>query len=107
DTGATKLDLTLSVTDTASGLELLCEYATDLFDADTAARMLEQLGRLLAEAAAAPERRISELPLLSERERRRILEEWSHTAPATPDACAHHLFEQQVLRTPDTIAVSF
>ncbi|MBZ4422888.1 non-ribosomal peptide synthase/polyketide synthase [Myxococcus sp. RHST-1-4] len=107
DTGATKLDLTLSVTDTASGLELLCEYATDLFDADTVGRMLEQLGTLLAEAAAAPERRVDELPLLSEQERHRALGEWRQTAPATPDACAHHLFEEQVHRTPEAPAVSF
>nr|WP_223759268.1 non-ribosomal peptide synthase/polyketide synthase [Myxococcus sp. RHSTA-1-4] len=107
DTGATKLDLTLSATDTASGLELLCEYATDLFDADTVGRMLEQLGTLLAEAAATPERRIGELPLLSELERHRALGEWSYTAPATPEACAHHLFEEQVHRTPEAPAVSF
>ncbi|WP_343073363.1 non-ribosomal peptide synthase/polyketide synthase [Pyxidicoccus fallax] len=107
DTGATKLDLTLSATDTGSGLELLCEYATDLFDEDTVGRMLEQLGTLLAEAASAPERRIGELTLLSELERHRALSEWSHTAPATPDACAHHLFEEQVHRTPEAPAVSF
>ncbi|NPC84603.1 amino acid adenylation domain-containing protein, partial [Pyxidicoccus fallax] len=107
DTGATKLDLTLSATDTGSGLELLCEYATDLFDEDTVGRMLEQLGTLLAEAVATPERSIGELPLLSELERHRALSEWSYTAPAVPDACAHHLFEEQVHRTPDAPAVSF
>ncbi|MBU8897157.1 amino acid adenylation domain-containing protein, partial [Corallococcus sp. M34] len=100
DTGATKLDLTLCVTETASGVELLCEYATDLFDGDTVARMLRHLEMLLVGAVAEPERRVSELSLLTPEERQRALLEWSHTSPAAPARCAHHHVEAWARRTP-------
>lgn len=42
---------------------------------------------------------------LSESERK--LREWNSTAADFPQVCAHELFEQQVVRTPNAIAVAF
>ncbi|NOK36744.1 amino acid adenylation domain-containing protein, partial [Corallococcus exercitus] len=106
DTGATKLDLTLSVTDSGEGLELLCEYATDLFDADTIARMLGHLEALLDGAAANPERSISALPLWTPEARGQVLEAWRPTGPAVAPDLAHRLFEAQAHATPEAIAVA-
>jgi len=61
---------------------------------------------LLEGAAADPERRISELPLMREEARRRVLVEWNRTEVDYPrDRCVHELFEEQAARTPDAVAV--
>jgi amino acid adenylation domain-containing protein len=51
--------------------------------------------------------RIANAPALTERERRRILYEWNNTPAEFPDVCVHELFEQQVDRSPDAVAVVF
>ncbi len=103
-----KFDLTLLVEDTELGLQGAFEYNTDLFDASTITRMVEHLCTLLSGIAATPERRISELPLLTEAERHQLLVEWNQTRTDYPkDRCIHQLFEEQVEQTPDAIAVVF
>ncbi|NPC86635.1 amino acid adenylation domain-containing protein, partial [Pyxidicoccus fallax] len=108
DTGTAKFDLTLSIQETPEGLACLADYSTDLFDADTMARMLEHLQVLMEAAVSRPDTRLSSLPLLTEAERRQLLVEWNDTATDFPaEACIHHLFEQQVARTPDAPALGF
>ncbi|HEX8905758.1 MAG TPA: amino acid adenylation domain-containing protein, partial [Longimicrobiaceae bacterium] len=52
--------------------------------------------------------RLSRLQLLDEAERRMVVEEWNRTEAEVPrDVCVHELFEAQVERTPDAVAVSF
>ncbi len=52
-----------------------------------------------------PQKSISQLPILSEAERHKILVEWNNTAARYPDdKCIHELFEEQVNKTPDAIA---
>ncbi|MBZ4419893.1 non-ribosomal peptide synthetase/type I polyketide synthase [Myxococcus sp. RHSTA-1-4] len=106
-TGATKLDLTLDLVETREGLTGGIEYNTDLFDADTISRLSGHLLRLLEEVAAAPERRLSRLSLLSDDERQRLLLEWN--PPPAPELLAVDTvpmrFAAQVARTPDAVAV--
>ena len=84
------------------------EYATDLFDRETIERLAGNFKTLLEGVAADAERPISELPLLSEAERRQLLEEWNATEAEYPrEKCLHELFEEQVERTPDAAAVAF
>ncbi|WP_224362170.1 non-ribosomal peptide synthetase [Hyalangium versicolor] len=107
DIRTAKYDLTLSVMETEAGLSCLWEYSTDLFEDDTIRRMGEHLSTLLEAAVAHPEQRVSELPLMTEAERQRVLIEWNNTAQPIPPSCAHLLFEAQAERTPDAPAVSF
>ncbi|WP_164003015.1 non-ribosomal peptide synthetase, partial [Pyxidicoccus caerfyrddinensis] len=108
DTGTAKFDLTLSINETSEGLACLCDYSTDLYDAESMARMLEHLQVLLEAAVAHPDTRLSALPLLTATERQQLLVEWNDTAADFPaDACIHHLFEAQVQRTPDAHALGF
>jgi amino acid adenylation domain-containing protein/natural product biosynthesis luciferase-like monooxygenase protein len=108
DSGTSKFDLTLVCTETPRGLSTVLEYRSDLFEASTAARMMEHLRTLLEDAVAHPERRLSELSLMSEAERRRVLVEWNAGAvDATAEPCVHELFEAQALRTPEAVAVVF
>ena len=71
-------------------------------------RMLGHYERLLEEVVKHPERRVCELPLLDEAERRQVVEEWNATGADYPaKATIHGLFEAQAARTPDAVAVVF
>ena len=108
DIGAAKFDLNLFMVEEAEGLKGSLEYNTDLFDASTIKRMLGHFQVLLEGIVADPEQRLSALPLLTEPERHQLLVEWNDTATDYPrQQCIHDLFESQVERTPDWIAVVF
>ena len=108
DSGKSMFDLTLSMTEESRGLQGTLEYNTDLFNAHTIERMLENLQTLLEGIAAEPGKRISDLPLLTQAERNRTLMEWNETQAAYPeDSCIQQLFGLQVERTPDALAVTF
>ncbi|MHC0061927.1 amino acid adenylation domain-containing protein [Nostoc sp. UIC 10890] len=103
-----KFDLTLSMHNSSAGLVGIWEYNTDLFDASTIERMSGHFVTLLSGIVANPEERISQLPLLSEKEQQQLLVEWNNTQADYPvDKCIHQLFEEQVELTPDAIAVVF
>ena len=106
DTGTTHFDLTLHIVDTEQGLSVRLAYNTDLFEAGTITRMLGHFGSLLESLAAAPERRLSDLLLLTEVERQQVLVNWNDAKVDRPkDLSIHELFEAQVERTPEAIAV--
>ena len=84
------------------------EYSTDLFNRDRIERMAGHFNTLLEGIVSNPDRRISELPVLTESERHQLLVEWNNTAADYPkDKCIHELFEEQVEKTPDAIAIGF
>jgi amino acid adenylation domain-containing protein len=84
------------------------EYSTDLFDRDRIERMTGHFRILLEGIVADPDRRIAVLPMLTQGERHQLLVEWNDTAADYPkNKCIHELFEEQVERTPDLIAVAF
>jgi amino acid adenylation domain-containing protein/non-ribosomal peptide synthase protein (TIGR01720 family) len=108
ETATAKFDLTLSFENTPSGLIGNWKYNTDLFDASTIARMTGHFQTLLEGIVANPQQRVSQLSLLTERERHQLLVEWNNTTKKYPfDKCIHQLFEAQVERSPDAIAVVF
>ncbi|TMD93417.1 MAG: amino acid adenylation domain-containing protein, partial [Chloroflexi bacterium] len=106
DTGTAKFDLALTMTEGPDGLAGRLEYRCDLFDEATAERIVTHLQALLTCVTADPERRLSTIPLLGERERHRLLVEWNDTA-ADVDAhrCIHQLVEEWAARRPDATAV--
>jgi amino acid adenylation domain-containing protein/non-ribosomal peptide synthase protein (TIGR01720 family) len=108
DRQTTKFDLTLTCSRDGEGLETVLEYNTDLFDHETVERMLEHLARLAGQVAADPELRLSDVELLTDAERDRVLEEWNGTARPYPlDVCIHQMVQAQAARTPDAVAVVF
>ena len=83
-------------------------YSSDLFDGETIERLAGNFRTLLNGIVANPDSQIAQLPLLSESERHRVLVEWNDTATDFPrDRCVQQLFEEQVKRTPDAVAVVF
>ncbi|MEU8748296.1 amino acid adenylation domain-containing protein [Streptomyces parvulus] len=91
-----------------AGLDGMLEYSTDVFERSTAERMVARLVRLLAQLAAAPDRRIGEAEILSETERVRLLESWSGAVvpgAGLGAASVHAAFAAQAVRSPDAVAV--
>jgi len=90
------------------GIRGVVVYNTDLFDEGTITRMLGHFKRLLEGIVANPQARIANLPFLSEAERHQLLVEWNDTQADYPQKrCIHQLFEEQVEKTPDAIALIF
>jgi len=108
NTDTAKFDLSLILDDRPDGLLCRFEYSTDLFEAATISRMQGHWRTLLAGIVEAPDRRLSELPLLTDAERQQLLLDWNATQVAYPaDRCVHQLFEDQVERTPNAVALVF
>jgi hypothetical protein len=106
DNQTAQFELSLYLRERAGRLIGFFEYATDLFESATIERMAGHFQILLAGIVASPEQSISTLPLLTQAERRQLLVEWNATAADCPrDACIHELFEAQVARTPNGLAL--
>ncbi|WP_199335631.1 non-ribosomal peptide synthetase [Nostoc sp. FACHB-110] len=103
----TNYPLTLVV---VPGEQLLVKinYDTSRFDDAVITRLLGHFQTLLEKIVAHPEEQIWQLPMLTQPEQRQLLIEWNDTAVDYPlDKCIHQLFEEQVERTPDAVAVVF
>ena len=106
--GEGQFDLILQVFDSGLSLSGSLEYNTDLFDAATIRRMADHFRVLLASIAADPSRRVSALAMLTPAERHELGLDGATPIPAFPvPAPLHELFEQQVARSPDSLAVTF
>ena len=101
-------DLTLSIEEIPEGLVGFWQYNSNLFDAATIERMNGHFQTLLEGIVAKPQQPISQLPLLTASERQHLLGEWNDNYTEYPqDKCIHSLFEEQVERTPEAVAVVF
>ncbi|MEH2228580.1 MAG: amino acid adenylation domain-containing protein [Nostoc sp.] len=107
-TSATKLDINLNILQTDSELLLELEYNTDLFDTQTIQRWLGHYVTLLEGVVANPEQPLAQLPILTQTQQHQLLVEWNNTQTDYPgEYCIHELFEAQVERSPDAIAITF
>jgi amino acid adenylation domain-containing protein len=106
--GTSNIDLALDLWELPEGLVGSVEYSTDLFEASTIHRMVGHFLTLLQGIVANPKQRLSELPILTEKEHRQLLVDWNDTTIDYPShKCLHQLFEAQVERTPDATALLF
>ncbi|MBG1260771.1 non-ribosomal peptide synthetase, partial [Nostoc commune] len=103
----TRFDLSLDMYETPRGLTGTLEYSTDLFQAATIDRLIQNFQTLLHGIGENPDQSIAELPLLTENEQQQLLVQWNDTVVEIPDLCIHELFAQQAARTPNKIAVIF
>jgi amino acid adenylation domain-containing protein len=104
----TIFDLLFQMADHGPNISGALHYNTDLFNRDTIKRMLKNFERLLEALIASPDQRISLLPMLSDDELRRLLIEFNDTRANYPqNVRIDELFDAQVKRTPDAIALTF
>ncbi|MFM1724724.1 amino acid adenylation domain-containing protein [Rhodococcus sp. PAM 2766] len=109
DSATAKFDLQVTVTETGDdrGLTIDLTYATDLFDAATMRTFGDRYLRILSAVTSAPSALVGDIDLLDEVERSLVVEEWNATARPVDDVTLVDLFEAQVARTPDAVAVVF
>ncbi|ERN42088.1 amino acid adenylation domain protein [Rubidibacter lacunae KORDI 51-2] len=108
ETVAAKFDVTLSLQEGDRGFSGRWEYDSELFTAETIARMATHFEMLLRSMVADVRQPVATLPMLTSRERQQILTDWNNTAVDYPlDNCIHQLFEYQADRTPEAIAAIY
>ncbi len=104
--GMAKFDLSLTLGEKDGHIAGVLLYATALFDRTTAERYAAYFGRVVEQMVADDGVRVEDLALLSDAERAQVVHAWNATAAPYPDdLCVHELFERQVARSPDAVAV--
>ncbi|HKV12157.1 MAG TPA: amino acid adenylation domain-containing protein, partial [Thermoanaerobaculia bacterium] len=103
--GTSLFDLQTTWVESSEGLAIIWEYATDLFDRSTVARLAGGFENLLASAVADPVRRLSGLPLLSPAERHQLLTEWNDSGEGLGSVRLEELFFAWADRQPEAPAV--
>ena len=104
----TKFDLTLTARETNGELLLNFEYSTDLFSSDTIERFIAYFRNIVSEVVADPNKKLSQVNLLSEAERHKIVHEFNATTQQYPrEMTIVDLFEDQVRANPETPAVVY
>ncbi|HKI06703.1 MAG TPA: amino acid adenylation domain-containing protein, partial [Thermoanaerobaculia bacterium] len=106
--GAAMFELVLAMQESGRGFTGVLDYDADLFEAATIERLAGHWRSLLEAAAARPEQRLAELPLLSAAELHQVSVEWSDSAAGYPRGeRLHERIAAQAERTPEAVAVSF
>ncbi len=100
-------DLSLEVSELKESLIVSFKYNSDLLDASTVAQIAGHFQNLLSAIVSEPQQQVADLPLLSASEQHQLLMDWNSTEQDYSFSCIHQLFEAQVERTPDAIAVIF
>ena len=103
-----KFDLSLYFIRSKDGLKGTLEYSTDLYDDETAQNMVQHLNQLIQGIINKPNEKVSELPLLTEREQKQLLVEWNDTSHKySENKSITEFFEYQALQTPNQVALRY
>ena len=103
--GASGFDLSLEIQIRSQALGCVMTYDQDLFESETIQRMLGHYQTILEAVAENSGQPLARLPILTEAERRCVLVDWNNTRAELAPVCVHQLFEEQVRRTPDAVAL--
>jgi acyl-CoA synthetase (AMP-forming)/AMP-acid ligase II/acyl carrier protein len=100
-----RTDLELEMMEVDNDLSASIQFNTDLFRAEDIARMAGHYQRLLKGVVATPSKKIWQLPILTDREERQILQKWNKSGKNyPPSATVLELLQKQVAETPMKIA---
>ena len=89
-------------------LHLVITYDTEHYAAVAITRLLGHVQQVLAEMVAEPEQPLGTISVLTKTERQQLLVEWNDTQADYPlGKRIHHLFEEQVERSPEAVALVF
>nr|WNA11483.1 nonribosomal peptide synthetase [Kitasatospora sp.] len=111
-TGTAKFDLFFSLAERRGrdgepqGMAGEVEYSSDLYDASTVRELFDRWIRLLDAATTRPDQPLSHIDVLTAEERRRTVLDVNDTELPLPEASLAQLFEQQVARAPEAVALT-
>ncbi len=104
---ASQVDITLTINDQKQDMHGIIEYNTDLFTRETVERMSGHYLKLLHELSDQEDVSVKKVPMLTDAEYDLLFNQWNQTKVDYPrNKCVHHLFEEQVAKSPDALAVS-
>jgi amino acid adenylation domain-containing protein len=104
----TNYPLTLSVDDFGDGFRLVAQVQAPIDPQRICSYMHTALEQIVGALESSPTAPIRSLGVMPDAERHELLEGWNNTQADYPrDHCIHQLFEAQVERTPDAVAVVF
>ncbi len=101
ETGTAKFDLVFTFTDHIGRIE----YATDLFDRDTVVRLGTRLAMLIEAVLAHPDLPISRIDLLTDDERKLVIEGFNATDRIVEEDSIPALFARRAAESPNSLAV--
>jgi iturin family lipopeptide synthetase A len=102
-----KFEIYMSVFEVNDRLMMEIHYNSDLFDVSTIDRIAGNFQKLLENLVANPEQRLSSVALLTDAEYYTLVDQRNDIALYPSDKCIHSLFEEQVKRSSDSVAVVF
>jgi tyrocidine synthetase-3 len=101
-----KFDMTLIGVEGDETAAFIIEYRTALFNKETIVRFVDYFKRIVASVIDNPLREISAIEILTKEEKNRLLVDFNDTSAEYPkNKTIHQLFEEQVARTPESVAV--
>lgn len=102
----TKFELLLQVASRKTGLAGELQYAADTYSRETMERLLQHYERFLEQAVTKPDVPLYDITLLTHEESQEVVVEWNQTEREYPqEKCIHEIFEEQVKRRLDAVAV--
>ena len=105
---AAKFDITLEARENQEGIEFNLEYCTALFKRETMERFAMHFETILKQVVENPELEISAIDMLTKGEKKQILSGFNDTSCEYPmDKTISCVFEEQVEKIPDSVAVIF
>jgi tyrocidine synthetase III len=105
--GISRFDLVLTAMQGSDGLHVSIEYSTRLFTAKTIERFILYFRQLVRELTRSPRQRIGEIDMIPQSEKEQLLYGFNETEADYPhNKTIHQLFQEQVVRTPEHIALT-
>ncbi|MFB7900690.1 condensation domain-containing protein, partial [Streptomyces xiamenensis] len=106
ETTSVQCDLLLDLSEIEGAIVGRLDYASALFDPDTAARFRDAWLRVLQAMLEEPDRSVDQLTMIDDEQRQRVLQLWNRTEREFPrDSSVHAVFQAQAARTPDAPAL--
>ncbi|MGB7605432.1 MAG: amino acid adenylation domain-containing protein [Lutisporaceae bacterium] len=108
DTKATRFDLSLQAKEIGSCITLIFEYSTKLFKDETIQSLSKHFENIINVIINDTSIKLSDVEMLSEEEKHKVLVEFNDTKTEYPEnKTIQQLFEEQVEKTSDNIAVVY
>ena len=107
DMGISKYDLSLEAVPLEASMKLTFEYCTKLFDEDFVQCLSENYINILNIILDDINIKISDIDILSKKMKQKILYKFNDTAKKYPEKTFSTLFEEQVEKTPNKVAIVF
>jgi len=101
-------DLKVGALEHERGIDIEFKYAIDIFEEETIKQFSSHFEELIKASLNNPDHLIQTLPILTSSEKQQLLVEWNDTKASYPkNKTIHQLFEEQVEKSPDDVAVVY